>query len=1347
MTRDERLVDLLMKAEDLRRQGRPVVAEELCRDCPELLPALQRLLQGIDGVEKLLGNPAGGNPAGRAAAPPRVRGYTIRGELGRGGMGVVYDAEQQALGRRVALKVLTAAPGESPERLARFQREVRAAARLHHTNIVPVFEVGQDDGVWFYAMQFIPGRSLSDLVDQLRHGRQPARDSGPTSPAGRRRSADPPTGSWTEASTPVSVSNPDGGPSRPEAPSGGALVLLSPDADPRAYFREVARAGQQVAEALACAHAHGVLHRDVKPANLLLDESGQVWVTDFGLAKTEEGDLTPSGAVVGTLRYVAPEQIRGQADARSDVYSLGLTLYELLTLRPAFEEEDRLHLLEQVVHREPPRPGALDRRIPRDLETIVLKAIAKDPARRYQTADDLADDLRRFLEDRPVRARPTPWFVRLYLWGRRNPALAALVLLAAGLTLAVAAVSTVSAFLLKEERDAARRTADDLEVERTNLAAQRQKALEAGAEARAERDRFNLLLYRSNLRLVRQLLDSDEGTARAAAELLEEHVPTRPGDPDLRDFAWRALWARLHQSAPTLPGVRSPYALAQATDGALVVLAVGGAVTRWDPVAGRPGAEQDFGRPRGARRAALSPDGAVLARGDVLGTAVRFFDTATGRELRAVRGPAPFLDAVFAPGGAFLLVLWADRRLRVYETATGREAGAAALRGALAYRDLALAPDGRTALMANQPRMGAVTAYDLRSGDAAELPVADNAVSAVAWSADGSHFASADDMGKVRLWGAARTPEGSAVPLVTCPVTRLAFSPDGRRLAAAAADGQVVVLDLKDRESRTRFKGHLKAAMALAFTRDGRSLLSADASGALKVWDLAAPADGGRAFDTSVNVQGLAYGPDGRWLAAVGDGLWLWDVRAGGPARVLAGGAPRDPAQPPAFACAAFAPDGGRLFSGGGDSVVRAWDPATGRSLWAAEEVPESFYPAEAAPGATASPRHKRCVGCLAVSPDGALVAAGFGFRFGLYAGNYRQVVRVYDAHTGRTLQTLAVGQSVRELRFLPGGGELLAGFGRTVRTWRNEAGTWKPAAAWTVEPMVTALAVSPDGGRVAVGLRGSVALWDPAAGREVGRFTAQGGSVTALAFTPDGRTLATASFSEPGVKCWDVATQSEVVGLRRGEARPLALAFAPAGDRLLAGGPDGIWEWPAPPLDRIDAARAAEAERVRAHDQAEQQRLAAPSAPPAAEGPPDRLDARPGRYRTATGWGLTLARQGNRLILNAPGFNPLPFAPVSATEFVSPATGARLRFVDDPAGRTQKLLIEQDGGSLEAVPVPGPGAGAAGPPATGGGAGLYRTLRPLARSGVRHRGGRGTDAKAVGLESLPLLATSPWPP
>ena len=345
--------------------GRPVDPERLLAEHPELAGPLRDCLRVFDLADELAGD---AGTAGRAG--PQLGDYRIVREIGRGGMGVVYEAEQVSLGRRVALKVLPFAGAIDPKQLARFQFEAQAAAALHHPHIVPVFAVGRERGLHFYAMQYIEGRSLAD------------------------RSAE-----GDGAGLP-----PDPGSPRPLA---------------------AARLAIQAAEAIEHAHSLGFLHRDLKPANLLVDDRGHLWIADFGLARLRQGGagLTATGDLLGTLRYMSPEQANGGRvvlDPRADVYSLGATLYELLTNRPAFDGFDRRDLLRRIAEENPPPPRRSDPSIPRDLETIVLKAMEKEPAGRYASAGAMADDLRRFLGDRPILARrPTP-VEHAARWARRR---------------------------------------------------------------------------------------------------------------------------------------------------------------------------------------------------------------------------------------------------------------------------------------------------------------------------------------------------------------------------------------------------------------------------------------------------------------------------------------------------------------------------------------------------------------------------------------------------------------------------------------------------------------------------------------------------------------------------------------------------------------------------------------------------------------------------------------------------------------------------------------------------------------------------------------------------------------
>lgn len=409
----------------LDRMAEEFVARYRAGERPSLTEYTNRMLDRADEVRELFPalveleqlKPPPDEPTGDdvppigPADPEQIGEFRILRRIGVGGMGVVYEAVQESLGRHVALKLLPHEVLANPKRLERFHREARSAARLHHTNIVPVFGTGLADGRHYYAMQFIAGHPLDAVIDEVRRQRDV---SGPPPPA-------------QEAVTMVATALMMGTFARPPVAASAATCHNSgefvvsdsrvpPPAEPSpsgslsddgwAYWVAVARVGAQVADALAYAHAQGVLHRDIKPANLLLDLKGTVWVTDFGLAKARESDnLTQEGEIVGTLRDMAPERFGGASDHRVDIYALGLTLYEMLTLRPAFDTENRPKLIEQVMAASPPSPRSINPAVPRDLETVALKAVARDPDLRYQDAEELADDLRRFVEDRPVRAR------------------------------------------------------------------------------------------------------------------------------------------------------------------------------------------------------------------------------------------------------------------------------------------------------------------------------------------------------------------------------------------------------------------------------------------------------------------------------------------------------------------------------------------------------------------------------------------------------------------------------------------------------------------------------------------------------------------------------------------------------------------------------------------------------------------------------------------------------------------------------------------------------------------------------------------------------------------------------
>jgi serine/threonine protein kinase len=402
---------------ELPLSQRPASLARACGADAELRRQVESLLAAHAQAGSFLDRPAAGvappgvlhlsgsGPPGEAASAGELQpegplgDFRLVREVGRGGMGVVYEAVQISLGRHVALKVLPFAAALDAKQLQRFKNEAHAAAQLQHPNIVPVYAVGCERGVHYYVMQFIEGRTLAALIGAMGHLARP------------------------EATTAPQVQ------SDPSERSTRNLVAVSTEHAARdpAHFRLTASLGVQAAEALEHAHQLGVVHRDIKPANLLLDGQAKLWVTDFGLARlTGDPGLTLTGDLLGTVRYMSPEQTEGKnaaLDHRTDVYSLGVTLYELLTLRPAFEGHERQEVLRRILAEEPKPPRSLNPGIPADLETIVLKALEKSPSDRYATAGELADDLRRFLEDAPIRARRPTLGQRLRRWGRRHQSL------------------------------------------------------------------------------------------------------------------------------------------------------------------------------------------------------------------------------------------------------------------------------------------------------------------------------------------------------------------------------------------------------------------------------------------------------------------------------------------------------------------------------------------------------------------------------------------------------------------------------------------------------------------------------------------------------------------------------------------------------------------------------------------------------------------------------------------------------------------------------------------------------------------------------------------------------------
>jgi serine/threonine protein kinase len=432
-----------------RRRGETPSLEDYVDRLPERADEIRELFPAIEAMERWKPRPS--TPRQRLGGGPireRIGEYRLIREIGRGGMGIVYEAEQTSLGRRVAVKVLPGMAWADDRPMQRFLREAKTTASLRHTNIVPVFAIGHEDDLHYYVMPLIVGTGLDQVILELRERKIASMDGSLPRDEDLISVARTILERSKTSMVPTSEGDPtiEGQPPRVDSvfpgivlePPGPLLEHRSRRSSSRVsgnrHWQEIAKIGRQVAEALQHAHDSGVLHRDIKPANLLLDGEGVVWVADFGLAKAmTHDDLSRTGDLVGTLRYMAPERFRGDCDARSDLYSLGLTLYELVTLRPAHDIADRAELIRKIADAEPTRPRELNPSIPLDLETVILKALEADPNRRYASAGEMAADLGRFAAGLPVLARRAGVFERFFRWSNRNRALTAMGLLSIAL--------------------------------------------------------------------------------------------------------------------------------------------------------------------------------------------------------------------------------------------------------------------------------------------------------------------------------------------------------------------------------------------------------------------------------------------------------------------------------------------------------------------------------------------------------------------------------------------------------------------------------------------------------------------------------------------------------------------------------------------------------------------------------------------------------------------------------------------------------------------------------------------------------------------------------------------------
>jgi serine/threonine protein kinase/WD40 repeat protein len=1061
-------------AQRLRRGERPTPQEYADRH-PELADRILQLFPALVEMEEV--GSVVGPPVGRQepAHPDRIGEYLILRRVGAGGMGIVYEAVQESLGRHVALKVLPA--GRGATYLDRFRREARTAARLHHTNIVPVFGVGEADGVHYYAMQFIRGHGLDLVLREVRalRGASPAA-AAPTHSAAAGLGADS------------------------FAPGGEGAIPQSSGFSSRssgaAYARAVARLGVQAADALAYAHAQGVLHRDVKPSNLLLDAAGVLWVTDFGLAKADDSDdLTHTGDLIGTVRYMAPERFRGECDARSDGYALGVTLYELLTLRPAFADTDRLRLIDRIARETPHPPRRHDPHIPRDLETVVLKAMAKEPKDRYATAGELADDLRRFLADRPIKARRSSAAEQLRRWARRNPAVATLAGVVFGLLVLIAAGSLVALSRVQRERDEATALLFEAELNQaratrtTRQPGQRHDSL--AAAVRAARIRTD-----DRLR--------DEATAALALIDLQFGPPL----PDLQGDASLAVLAPLDDVLALTDGPNR-VRLVRLTDHQELWRV---AVTEVDKL--------DF-----------SPSGrhlAIFGGGRVVGV-VRVAD---GEPVVDRRVPA---DAVaFSPDERRLAVARSNR-VTTFDLAD-RKRQVPPWEALGTIHSLAYSSDGRR-LAVGYKEARAATVHDAATGDPVGKSLAtERPGQVVAWHPDGRRLGVGDEDGRAEVWDTESGQRLAALPSHAQTVTVVSFHPGGEMVATASWDGVLRVshagtgrplLQLAESIHRPAFAGgslgavrrggHIRR-LEVTPTTEYRTLIG---------WHSAAD---GVAGEGTVS-------PDGRLLAlGTGRGVRVWDLAAGREVAFVRGPTTG------AHLLPTFEPPGGVELVAGGRAWPLAVDPlgdgkrlllgpprrlpfrrapangvasADGRFLAVTYEGTDLDVLDRATGRVTPLRGGHAAAGQLAITRDGTRVAS---------SGWFTPEVKLWDAATGEPLRSLTVGGQTA-VHFAPDGRSLLTSRGdgidfrglddlKPARRVAPDVHLYPPPVAFTADGCLMATELAP----------GVVSLLDTETHRTVARLIDPNGDrARFLTFNPAGDQLVAVATYDRAVHVWDL--------------------------------------------------------------------------------------------------------------------------------------------------------------------------------------------------------------------------------
>ncbi|MCY3020241.1 MAG: SUMF1/EgtB/PvdO family nonheme iron enzyme [Planctomycetota bacterium] len=976
--------------------------------------------------------------------------YTLVRLLGRGGMGAVWEALDTRLNRRVAVKVMVAGEQASEQETERFRREARNSAKLRHPNIVPVHDFGVEAGQQYLVMDLVDGVMLADALRQRQF-----------------------------------------------------------------TYREKALLLEKVARAVQYAHEQGVVHRDLKPSNIMLEAKGggssstlgaapasqpqpasdsqehTPLVMDFGLAKdiARDSSLSQSGQVMGTPAYMPPEQAEGRVrdiGPRSDVYSLGAILYEMLTGRVPFTGENAMQVLRATCHEDPVSPRRITPGVPRDLETVCLKCLEKEPTKRYESAQALADDLARWLRNEPIVVRPASATERLTKWVRRRPATAALIAVIVLSSLGLVGVGLWYSTKLRIERNhaqaeaeralnaeaAARMNQDKAEKARDAEAGERRRAEDALREA--ERENYINVIGLAEKRIQDRSLDQ-------AKALLTSLV--RKDARDLRGWEWGRLLHLCHLDILTFKGHGGAVTSAVfSPDGKRVVTGSADQAPKvWQADTGR-----EILTLRGIARyvssVAFSPDGKRIATGTLDNSNnSSIWDAETGRETLTLRGHGAFVRSVaYSPDGKRIITGSDDRTARIWDAETGREI--LALRGhSAAVPSAVFSPDGKRVATGSIDKTAKL--WDAETGRPILTLTGHEAwVFSVAFSPDGKRLVTGSSDQTARIWDADNGHELLTLKGHDHWVCSVAVSPDCRRVATASWDRAARLWDIETGRTVMTFVGHDAAVNAVAFSPDGKRLVTGSEDKTAKVWD----AETDRAVVTLAGhddrVYSVAFSPNANTIVtgSFDKNAIVWNAKTAQGVVVLSGHGGR-------VFSVAVSPDGNRVVTGSEDKTAKIWEAETGREVLMLKG-------------------HLAPVWSVAFSPNGKRVATG----------SEDKTAKIWEAETGREVLTLkGHGGRVHSVAFSPDGTRVVTGSdeaetGREVLTLRGHSS------------LVSSVAFSPDGKRVVTGSEDKTArIWEADTGRELLALKGHDGPVSHAAFSPDGQRVVTGSWDKTA-KVWE---------------------------------------------------------------------------------------------------------------------------------------------------------------------------------------------------------------------------------